>query len=380
MPKKITIVNRHYPPNINITGENARDLAAYLIEKHQIEVAIVHIDRTYEGGGGVKTPVGKTFALPTIYSGNKPIWRHLSSFYDGFMLIRKAIQINHGPIICMTSPPLLPMWAAILLKNRNRKWMLWAMDFFPEGFAASNQMKENGWFYKWCIQKTYAFAPSKIIALGPMQAAYAQEKYQQQIPNVLLPCGVFIEKNKEESIPSWKTDAELIYLGYCGNISQAHSEDFLMAIINAVNPDKHRLVLALYGTKADQMRAFAANRPGIIILKTVPRNQLHHIDVHLVSLVNSWTHIAVPSKAVSSICAGASMIFCGNKASDNWQLLQTAGWLIEDDSNKQQAVKSLLENMTMEMVMAKKKNAVQLATELETLIQQSYDSIASWAE
>ncbi len=378
--KKITIVNRHYPPNINITGENARDLAKYLIEKHQVDVAVVHVDRAYEGGGGIKAAVGKVFPIKTIYSGNKAGWRHLSSFYDGYMLMRKAIQLNHGPIICMTSPPLLPMWASILLRKKKATWILWAMDFFPEGFAASNQMNEKGWFYNWCIKKTYEFAPNHIIALGPQQAIYAQQKYRLPISNVILPCGVFIDKQVDDTLPDWKTDSNKIYLGYCGNISQAHSEEFLMSVIDAIDPNKFNLVLALYGTKADQMRAYAANKHGIIIVKTVPRKQLHHIDIHLASLVNSWTHIAVPSKAVSSICAGAALLFCGNKESDNWVLLKEAGWLIEDQPNKREQVHQVLNYITKSEVEDKKSHARRIAMELENTIQKSYDTIASWAE
>ena len=81
--RKITIVNRHYPPNLNITGENAWDLANYLIEKHQIDVAIVHIDRSYEGGGNKRIPVGKTVAIKTIYE----------AFADYFSTDPKASEI-----------------------------------------------------------------------------------------------------------------------------------------------------------------------------------------------------------------------------------------------------------------------------------------------
>jgi hypothetical protein len=65
----LTIVNRHYPPNPGITGESAWDLAKYLIDHHNIAVQIVHIDRTYDGGGAVREPVGKTFPVQTIYTG-----------------------------------------------------------------------------------------------------------------------------------------------------------------------------------------------------------------------------------------------------------------------------------------------------------------------
>ncbi len=378
MKRYITIVNRHYPPNINITGENARDLAKYLIEKHNIEVDVVHIDREYEGGGGKKVPIGNTLAIKTIYSGNAPVLRHLSSFYDGFMLIRAALKKGRGPIIVMTSPPLLPMWAAWMIGSK-REWILWSMDFFPEGFAASNQMNSKGWFYKWCIKKTYSKSPNKLIALGPGQASYAEEKYGVALDKVLLPCGVFAEQNLSQSAPEWKTE-DRIYFGYCGNVSQAHSEQYLIDFIDSIDADKHRLVLALYGTKAEYVRAHAIGKPGVIVVKNVPRNQLSYIDVHLVSLVKSWTHVAVPSKAVSSVCSGSPIAFCGDQSSDNWQLLKEAAWHIPLEDGRKEAIQKLLQNINMEEVQQKKTAALKKAADLQKLIIDSYDTIATWAK
>ena len=377
MKRYLTIVNRHYPPNINITGENARDLVKYLIDNYNIEVDVFHIDREYEGGGGKKTPLGNTHSIKTIYAGNAPGLRHLSSFYDGFMLIRKAMKKGRGPIIVMTSPPLLPMWAAWMIGHK-REWILWSMDFFPEGFAASNQMNPNTWFYKWCIRKTYSVAPSKLIALGPGQAAFAERNYKNSIEKVLLPCGVFAEQNRSEQAPEWKNES-CIYFGYCGNVSQAHSEQYLMDFIDCIDPSKHRLVLALYGTKADLVRAYAQDRPGIIIVKTVPRKQLGYIDVHLVSLVQSWTHVAVPSKAVSSVCSGAPIAFCGEQDSDNWRLLKDAAWHIPLGEGRKEAIQMLLNNIDQANLQEKKEAAAATAIRLQQLIVDSYNTIASWA-
>ena len=325
--KKLTIVNRHYPPNVNITGENAWDLANYLIAHHQIDVAVIHISRSYEGGGNKRTPVGEVHSIKTIYEGNNKILRYLSSILDGYNLIHKAAKLNHGPVIVMTSPPLLPMWASKILGKKNIEWILWSMDLFPEGFAASNEINDTNFLYKYALTQTYKNAPDKIIALGPQQKKVLDKKYNKDIEHVILPCGVFLDQNKIDTIPSWKTHTDKIYLGYIGNCGNAHSVNFIKAVIDEVNTEKFHMILAVYGIKAEELKAYAKDKPGITIMQSIPRNELHHIDVHLVTLVNSWTHIAVPSKAVSSVCSGASILFCGNKESDNWVLLHEAGWL-----------------------------------------------------
>lgn len=378
--KKLTIVNRHYPPNINITGENAWDLANYLIKEHHIEVAIVHIDRAYEGGGNTRAPIGVVYPIKTIYEGNNKILRYLSGIMDGYNLIRKASKLDHGPVIVMTSPPLLPMWASKILSKKGKEWILWSMDLFPEGFAASNEIKSSNILYKYAIQQTYVHAPNKIIALGPKQKELLDKKYNKVIESVILPCGVFIDQNKSEFTPSWKTHSDKIYLGYCGNCGNPHSSEFIKEVITAINPSTQHLILAIYGNKANEIKTFAQGKAGITILTSVSRNELHYIDVHLVTLVNSWTHVAVPSKAVSSICSGSTILFCGNKESDNWFMLQDAGWLVEDNANLKENVRKAVSSLNWENILMKKNNAYKIATGLTDLIKQSYTTIATWAK
>lgn len=378
--KKLTIVNRHYPPNVNITGENAWDLANYLIQTHKIEVAIVHIDRKYEGGGNVRKPVGQLHSIKTIYEGKNKILRSLSGILDGYNLIRKAAKLNHGPIIVMTSPPLLPMWASKILSRKKIEWILWSMDLFPEGFVASKEIGSTNFLYNYAYKQTYKNAPHKIIALGPQQQNALNEKYNKKIEHVILPCGVFLDQNKIESTPSWKIYANKIYLGYCGNCGNPHSVDFIKNVIDAINPETQHLILAVYGIKAELVNNYAKGKPGITLLASVPRNELHYIDVHLVTLVNSWTHIAVPSKAVSSVCSGSTILFCGNKDSDNWFLLKDAGWQVDEDIHLKQNVKKIVSSLNWTDIKAKKDNALRISNELSNLIQKSYATIATWAK
>src|SRR5688572_10491926 len=140
-----------------------------------------------------------------------------------------------------------------------------------------------------------------------------------------------MDQHKVEIIPAWKTNRDKIYFGYCGNCGSPHSENFIKQVMNEMDPVKHHMILAVYGTKAEQLKQFAKNNPAVTILSSVPRGELHHIDVQLITLINSWTHVAVPSKAVSCICSGSAMFFCGQKESDNWYLLQDAGWQVDDD-------------------------------------------------
>lgn len=370
-PPVITIINRHYPPNPGITGESAWDMTKYLIEKYQAEVHIVHIDRTYDGGGQIRQPIGILHPVNTIYEGKNGLLKLLSGTLDGLFLILKAKRLRKGKVIVMTSPPLLPFWATWFLKD----WVLWSMDLFPEGFATAGTIKPTNFIYRWILKKTYQKPPEHLIALGPNQAAFIKQNYHHEIPTTILPCGVLFHQENDPTIPVWKKDDGKIYFGYCGNLAKPHSNEFLLKFIDNLDTQKHHLILALYGEKADSVLAYAHGREGITILKSVPRSQLHFIDVHLVSLLQEWTHVAVPSKAVSSICAGASMLFCGNKEADTWALLYKASWLIEESKPLDIQIKSFLASLTIEEMQQKRANAKQLIEELQTMVVEAYEDV-----
>lgn len=388
MSQKVIIVNRHYPPNPGITGESAWDLAKYLIEKHQIEVHIVNIEGNDDGGGAMRVPVGGVHTLSSVYDGKSKILKQLAGFLDGFLLIRKAKNIDkNAAIIVMTSPPLLPFWASMLLGSGTppeRKWALWSMDLFPEAFVAIGMIAEKSAVYQWFLKKTYKNAPNKLIALGRKQAEVLEEKYYGEstgkLDTTILPCGVIFHQTYESQLPAWRKTDNKIYFGYCGNLNDAHNEGFLIEFIKAFDPEKHHLVLALYGKKAQNVLEYAKNHEGITVLPNVPRSQLNFLDVHLVSLLTKYTHLMIPSKAVSAVAAGGAILFCGSRESDNWDMLQEAAWLIREDADLGEQIREYLSSLMTEDLAIKKQNAQKLNTDLQQNVLKAYEEIADFAK
>lgn len=378
--KYLTIVNRHYPPNPGITGESAWDLTKYLIEKYGIEVRIVHVKRSDLGGGQTRQPIGTTFEIATIYKGKNGILKLVAGFFDGLFLLIKTLRVPRGPVLCMTSPPLLPFWASWLLPLFGVRWALWSMDLFPEGFAADGLIKNTNPIYRFVRWVTYRLAPSHLFSLGPNQAQYIQESYQKTIPTTVIPCGVLLDQPRDAELPDWRKEDGKIYFGYAGNLGDAHSDTFLLSFLKYFNPEKHQLILAIYGTKSAQVLAAAKGMEGVTILKNIPRSQLHFIDVHLVSLLTKWTHIAVPSKAMSSVCAGGTILFCGSKEADTWALLHKAGWQIEESGNIENQVREFLIRITLNEVLQKKIAANSVADDLKNKLIAGYEGIVRFIE
>ena len=374
----VTIINRHYPPNPGITGESAWDLAKYLIEQHGIRVIIVHIDRTYDGGGSVRQPIGETHPVRSVYTGKNGLLKLISGLLDGWFLLRKAIRVGQGPFIVMTSPPLLPFWAARLLTKRRINWWLWSMDLFPEGFAAEGKISPTNPVYQWVIRQTYQHPPQRLIALGPQQGKHIRQQYNQpDLPTTVLPCGVLLHQERESITPAWRQNDGKLYLGYIGNLGQPHSAEFLLSVIRHLNPEQFHLMLVLYGQHAEEVLTVAQGKPGITILPHVPRSQLPYLDVQLVSLLSAWTHIAVPSKAISAVCAGSPILFCGSRDSDTYALLRPATFLIEANKLIDGQVATFLATLTPEQVQTKKEAARQLADTLQQMVGKAYGELAA---
>ncbi|RZK23547.1 MAG: hypothetical protein EOO43_08345 [Flavobacterium sp.] len=368
---RVVLVNRIYPPSAGITGESAAELVGFLCSKG-LEVLVVHIDAPYLGGVEQASIPGKVHKINTFYNGRNKRVRLLANLYEGLMLVRKARSLKPDVIISMTDPPLVNFWCALLLKRF--WWILWSMDLYPEAFISGNLVSRKNLFYRLIDRVVRSNPPKYLIALGEYQREYLLGKYKKSIDTVLLPCGIYSNGIRSEfTKPSWCRN-DKITLGYCGNLGEAHSRDFLFSVIDRFPRTKYQLVLSLYGSRATEILRYVQGKQGIILVPNVARQELQFIDIHLASLVKEWVNVSVPSKTVSSVCAGSTFLYFGPEASDNWDLLRNAGWLV-DGPDINTWIDRFFDELTLEEVSIKKKIASSRAIELNSMKKEAFESI-----
>ena len=90
-------------------------------------------------------------------------------------------------------------------------------------------------------------------------------------------------------------------------------------------------------------------------------SDLSSIDIHIVSLKKDWTHVCVPSKAISAVQSGNVILFIGEEESDTWQYLQGAGWRI----SSQKDIETVIAQIKPTEVYHKKQFAREVAIKLE---------------
>ena len=147
--------------------------------------------------------------------------------------------------------------------------------------------------------------------------------------------------------------------------------------MNRLDPDKHRMVLSTYGRHGDRLRELGKTHPAVEVVDFVPRHFLKFIDVHLVTLLDEWTHVCVPSKAVSAVCAGSAFMFCGSLTCDIWRILNRAGWYIQTGDGMISDLDRIWERIDAEAVESKKAQAVELARVLLNMRNTAFERIAS---
>ncbi|MCB1689644.1 MAG: hypothetical protein KDI33_14210 [Halioglobus sp.] len=369
------ILNRNYPPGAGITGNSANELAAYLISAG-IDVQVVTVGGEYQGGGAVPVAVsGKVHTLGHLYNGKNKFIRLFSSLYEGWKMSRKAVALGVGPIICMTDPPLVNFWVALAAKRRAIPWIYWSMDLYPEAFASGKLVTRSNPVYGYLKRRLLQSPPKGLVALGPNQARFINGEYDREIATVVLPCGIS-RSDEAVSAPEWATGDDRIILGYAGNLGEAHSSEFVRAVINTIDPARHRFILSVYGSKAPGIIEFARGREGVVIVDSVAREHLTFMDVHLATLLPEWDYVCAPSKAVSAVCEGAAVFLCCSEESDNWALLRDAAWRIAVDDDIDRSVERFLAHLDREAIAAKRAQARALATHLLSRKEQALATIA----
>lgn len=328
---RVNIINRNYPPHAGVTGESAAELAEYLT-KAGLAVNVLYVDAEYRKGGPALAAIGSIFTVRTFYNGKNKLLRLFSNIYESVRLLRLSKRLNPDVTICMTEPPLLSVCAAVMLP-RKHPWILWSMDLYPEALAASHLVSTKNPVYRVLDRIVRTRSPHHVIGLGAYQIAFLAQKFDDRVGFTSLPCGIYADdfERDPQRAPEWsKVDSRLI-LGYCGNIGEAHSVEFLASVVDNLDAAQHRLILAVYGSRARAVLDYAVGKPGVEIVDFVRRDELKYIDIHLASLKAEWINVCVPSKTVSSVCSGSAFLYHGEPESDNWGLLKDAGWILTKD-------------------------------------------------
>jgi len=299
---------------------------------------------------------------PFFFFNHSGLFRVINDLIAGLRLVLHAKKLKIQTVISLSNPPLINTWCSLLLRKNN--YVYWSFDLYPEALYADGILRKNSFFGRFLTILTYFNSPSAIIALGSKQFEYLVSCYSNKnIGKLILPCGIH-DNVVSKSIPEWRS-TEKIILGYIGNIGKAHSKDFLINVIKTIkNFTEFKLVVSVYGEYSQEVillikkLEFGSN---VQIIDHVNQNQLGYIDIHLVSLLDHWTNISVPSKAVSAVCSKSALWFNGSKECDTFNFFEKCSYFSESNED---SISYVLSNITVVDLLSKKVAANIIADEL----------------
>jgi len=379
--KTIAVVNQYYPPDKASTGWIAKELVDELrIKLPDWRIQVIATDATYKGGIQLEKETNDPdlIRIKSYTRFDNKFYRLLGSMYEGRQLAKKATA-DADIVISMTNPPLVNFWMGRYAKRRNRKWVEWTLDLFPEAFSSAGLISDKSPVYRYFLKHYATNFPDYNLFLGPLQRDFVYRAHKFQNQHSILSCG--IKRFEKGSMPEWrdKYDSKIV-VGYIGNLGEAHSAESIARFVAAADNKQIQFLFSIYGAKAELLKSLLQNQTNIEWMEGIPDSDLPWLDVQLVSLLPEWTHICVPSKGVSAICAGNPMIYIGLEQSDVYQFFKDASWLVrEDHSVIDSDITQVLFELNQTEVMASKKRATtQYSEQQHKAYREGIDELVQW--
>lgn len=365
MQKRVVIINKYGALHPSATGRPVRNLADFLWS-NGIDVIVLSIHAPYKGQVSrqqEKLPY-RVIELPDFYNGTNKLLRLLGNLVDGFRLITYSMCLpRHQLKVVLTDPSLINAWAVLFRPFYRSRLAFWTMDLYPEAFASAGLVSRKNLIYRMIASFVYRNIPNFLITLGEQQYRYLCRQYKRSfIPHIVLPCGICPKEEAEE--PFWRKDnRDKIIFCYAGNIGEAHNDRFLIELIKQLNPEKHLILLRLYGAKAQKVLDEVKDFRSVIQLDYIASAEMQYVDICVATLLPAWNHVCVPSKVVSAICYGIPVLYDANEESEGVCMFPEAIWLMPDADQLSKSVHTFLNTLSAEDILIKKKAAERYSKE-----------------
>jgi colanic acid biosynthesis glycosyl transferase WcaI len=349
---RILLINQFYVPDNAPTGQVLHDLAVCLVKRgHQVEVLCSR--KAYGGGNSypkIEVRDGVTIRrLPALGFGRAKFIGKLldyASFYVSLICTLVLLLPKTDVLLCLTTPPYVGLFAALLARFFGCRQADWVMDLYPDVMAAHGMLSSDSFIYKILesLNRIQFSNASLVLSLGPHMAsklnpylAPGKRSISKYVPLWPLADVNRASKNSAQlrKIRHW--NKEKLVLLYSGNMGLGHLfEDFLEAAdhLGAKGPV---WAFAGEGKRKPELLSYAQSHPKarIQMLASVPKEQLTSsllsADLLLASMIPSWQGLIVPSKIQGIFAVGRPVLFLGGTENEiaEWILKSKGGWVVK---------------------------------------------------
>lgn len=361
----LLFVNQHYYPDFASTAQHLTDLAEHLTDEG-FEVHVLCSAGHYLSGS-MDVPLEETHNGVHIHRvratafGRDTLLGRLTDYASFFLQVLWHLLTgrSYDAVVSLTTPPLLPVAAALTRTVRGRSYGIWSMDLHPDAEEAVDMINGDGalaralhilndWSYR---------AADFVVDLGPYMKRRLQNKGVSPERLHTIP----VWNKKEEVYPIPDDDNPLVeevglddkfVVMYSGNAGLGHRFDEVLGAMKHFDghPDIHFLFVGS-GPRKEEILAFAESHDlsNFQYLDYFPRDQIKYslslADVHLLTLIPSFAGIAVPGKLYGILAAGKPVLMIGPDASDSADTIQghEVGTVVDPSNEPEEATERVID-------------------------------------
>jgi colanic acid biosynthesis glycosyl transferase WcaI len=328
---KILLLNQCFYPDVVSSAQHLTDLALGLAAQGH-DVTVVASSRGYDDPTRRfrRREKWKGVTIRRIGCtgfGKKSRWRRAVDF-GSFMLncaVRVLLLPRFDLVVAMTSPPLISFLAALLVKLKGGRFVLWVMDLNPDEAIAAGWLKEQSAIARLlhALMQYSLKRADRIIVLDRF------------VSHRIISRG--IDEEKTVVLPPWSHDDVIRYdhegrtkfravhnlsdkcvVMYSGNHSPCHPLDTLLAAAQSLaGNDEIVFCFVGGGSEMEKVKAsVAANKlSNVLCLGYQPLDELSRslsaADLHVVVMGDSFVGIAHPCKIYNILQVGAPVLYIG---------------------------------------------------------------------
>lgn len=328
---RILFLNQAFAPDTVSSAQHAADLAGFLAKRGH-DVRVIAGRRSYDDpsrrfparerldGVGI-TRIGSTGF------GKKAKWRRAADFFTFLAncAARLAVSRRHDVTVAMTSPPLISFLAALFVRLRGGRLVLWVMDLNPDEAIAAGWLRPDAkaaWFLSALLGYSTRVA-DRIVVMDEFMRDRLRAKGAPPSKLAVLPPWTHDDAVKYDATgraafrAAHGLEGRFVAM-YSGNHSPCHPLDTLLAVAERFRNDaRFAFCFVGGGSEFAKVRRFAADRglDNIVCLPYQPRHalaaSLSAADLHTVVMGDPFVGIVHPCKIYNILALGTPFLYIG---------------------------------------------------------------------
>ena len=326
---RILLINQAFHPDVVSSGQHLTDLALALAPDH--EVTVITSATGYDDPTA-RYPRSEEWRGIRIRRIRFPRWSNrfkLTRALDflGFIVaatMRLAMTPRADAVVAMTSPPLISVLAALFVRLRGGRLLLWVMDLNPDESVAAGWLSEDAWITR-ALHKLLRFSlrtATTVVTLDRFMAArIAAKGVAASAIRVVPPWShedVSFDAAGRDRFRAAHGLGQKVVVMYAGNHSPCHPLNTLLDAALALRAESSMAFCFIGGgSAASDVETFARRHAldNIVRLPYQPREELSGAisagDLHIVALGNPFVGTVHPCKVYNLLRIGARILYVG---------------------------------------------------------------------